>query len=554
MRNSIILSIVNLILCSNSLCQEIEWVSRYNYANYADAPFKIKLDSQGNIYIVGVSQATETLSGFITIKYNSGGNQEWIRSYFPNVLSNLNSGAYGIDFDSSNNVYVSGEMSFSSNSEDYDILTLKYNSDGLLIWENRTDCGFNDLEFGRDLIINSDGYIYACALVYNNNENNAGVIKIDPLTGNTIWILLLNEVNYYDPRYIKADSEQNIYIAGSSRIYNSINYDYFISKITANQNILWTSYYNGTGNDNDMLVNIFLSSSNECYVTGSSVGNNTYSDIATIKYNTLGYSEWIARYNGAGDKDDVGNSIKLDNQNNIYICGVSENLPIVIKYNDFGKQIWENHFMERGAPPGEAISIEIDNDNNVYIMGNFLHGYVWTTSLDFLMYSLNSNGEQNWWNFYDYQFLDDGWLKGGITGSKIGLDKLNNIYVTGVSKSHIGGEDIATLKISNQDNLKNKLTYNYHSNFSLNTFKLYQNYPNPFNPSTVIRYDVPEAGFVTLKIYDALGKEIMSLINGEITAGSHEIFFDGSNLTSGIYFYKIQTEKYSDTKKMLLVK
>ncbi len=85
-------------------------------------------------------------------------------------------------------------------------------------------------------------------------------------------------------------------------------------------------------------------------------------------------------------------------------------------------------------------------------------------------------------------------------------------------------------------------------------FKLYQNYPNPFNPSTVISYQLPEAGRVSLKIYDLLGREIVSLVNEEKQAGNYQVQFDASNLASGLYFYRLKTEKFVETKKMILLR
>ena len=85
-------------------------------------------------------------------------------------------------------------------------------------------------------------------------------------------------------------------------------------------------------------------------------------------------------------------------------------------------------------------------------------------------------------------------------------------------------------------------------------FSLKQNYPNPFNPSTVISYSIPKSGMVTLKVYDVLGKEVASLINEVKTAGSYEFQFNGSSLSSGVYFYRLQSGNFSDTKKMFLLK
>jgi hypothetical protein len=85
-------------------------------------------------------------------------------------------------------------------------------------------------------------------------------------------------------------------------------------------------------------------------------------------------------------------------------------------------------------------------------------------------------------------------------------------------------------------------------------FALQQNYPNPFNPSTVIRYQLPVNSKVSLKIYDLLGREIATLVNEEQSAGWKEVDWNATTVASGIYFYKIQSGSFIETKKMLLVK
>jgi hypothetical protein len=88
----------------------------------------------------------------------------------------------------------------------------------------------------------------------------------------------------------------------------------------------------------------------------------------------------------------------------------------------------------------------------------------------------------------------------------------------------------------------------------ISTYKLYSNYPNPFNPSTKIKYLVAEKTFVSLKIYDVAGSEVASIVNREQVAGEYEIDFNASNLTSGVYFYKLQAGNFVETKKMILMK
>lgn len=84
--------------------------------------------------------------------------------------------------------------------------------------------------------------------------------------------------------------------------------------------------------------------------------------------------------------------------------------------------------------------------------------------------------------------------------------------------------------------------------------KIEKNYPNPFNPTTTIHFTIPQDGAVSLKVFDMLGREVMTLLNEYRNAGAHQINFNASSLTSGVYFYKLETNGRSAIQKMLLVK
>ena len=85
-------------------------------------------------------------------------------------------------------------------------------------------------------------------------------------------------------------------------------------------------------------------------------------------------------------------------------------------------------------------------------------------------------------------------------------------------------------------------------------YELYQNYPNPFNPVTHLKFGISKLGFISLKVYDMLGKEVKILVNEDMSAGRYVVEFDGSNLPSGIYFYKFTADEFSETKSMVLLK
>ncbi|MEO8514660.1 MAG: T9SS type A sorting domain-containing protein, partial [Ignavibacteria bacterium] len=87
-----------------------------------------------------------------------------------------------------------------------------------------------------------------------------------------------------------------------------------------------------------------------------------------------------------------------------------------------------------------------------------------------------------------------------------------------------------------------------------NIYSIFQNYPNPFNPVTNIKFDIPKRSNVKISIYDILGKEISVLVNEEMNPGTFEVNWDASNFPSGVYFYKIVTDNYSESRKMVLIK
>jgi len=164
--------------------------------------------------------------------------------------------------------------------------------------------------------------------------------------------------------------------------------------------------------------------------------------------------------------------------------------------------------------------------------------FAWAVGQDKIYYSSNSGDTWTSQSFTPYSYLQQVSCVDSITVWVLGDRKLYGTTSGGVT------------------DVNNETTF-YPEKFSLS-----QNFPNPFNPATTITYQIPHAGFVTLKVYDILGREIATLVNEEKPAGSFEVQFNGNGLTSGIYFYQIKAgdpstssgQGYSETKKMILLK
>lgn len=139
--------------------------------------------------------------------------------------------------------------------------------------------------------------------------------------------------------------------------------------------------------------------------------------------------------------------------------------------------------------------------------------------------------------------------EGIVNASFVSIFAYNNFVYAGGFSNPPNYTNVLWRRPLNEFTKINSISTNIPKNYFL-----FQNYPNPFNPSTTIRYELPKNEFVKLVIFDLLGNEIETLVNEKQTAGTYEITFDASQYSSGVYFYKLRTENFSVTKKMLLIK
>jgi hypothetical protein len=124
----------------------------------------------------------------------------------------------------------------------------------------------------------------------------------------------------------------------------------------------------------------------------------------------------------------------------------------------------------------------------------------------------------------------------------IGVTSYSYGSFSGLCGAIINGDSLGTIT-----SIKDK-------SLTQNSYHIYQNYPNPFNPNTNIEFSIPNEEFVEINIYNSLGQKVKNLINGVIPSGSHSLKFEGEGYSSGIYFYQLKTNNYTNSKKMLLLK
>jgi len=195
-----------------------------------------------------------------------------------------------------------------------------------------------------------------------------------------------------------------------------------------------------------------------------------------------------------------------------------------------------------------AIGIGSRRGQDSFLTGNIDELRVWNKplSLDQILSNMNETLSIEY-----YSTLDSGliayWRFDELEDLGVGNAGVDDVRDFSVSSVHADLEGDASLMSSGVMNIGN------HS-FSIREYRLEQNFPNPFNPETVIKFDIPEIGFVTIKVFDILGNEIATLVKEEKPAGYHNIEFNATELPSGIYFYRLQAGSFVETKKMVLMK
>ena len=466
-----------------------EWVSRYNEpGNGEDYARSIAVDGSGNVYVTGRSRSMGSVTNddYATIKYNSTGIEQWAERY--NGPENGNDWAYSIAVDGLGNVYVTGLSG--GVSDDY--ATIKYNSSGDSVWISRYDGPSNCSDYAYSIAVDGSGNVY--------------------VTGKC-------DVGLYDEDYATIK-------------YNSSGVEQ------------WVSRYDGPGNADDNAYSIAVDGSGNVYVTGQSWGSGTGWDYATIKYNSTGIEQWAERYNGPGNGNDVAYSIAVDGSGNVYVTGESfgsgtSSDYATIKYNSSGVEQWVSRYNGPGNGNDGAYSIAVDDSGNVYVTGG---NYVSQNDGDYATIKYNSSRVEQWVQRYNGPGNSGDWAL------SIALDGSGNVYVTGGS---IGSEtyyDYATIKYSQTTGVY-QTTSDLPENYSLS-----QNYPNPFNPSTTIEFTLSSRSFVSLKVFDVIGKEVAVLVSEDLSAGNHRRQWNATNMPNGVYFYCLQAGSFIETKTLVLLK
>jgi len=346
------------------------WLRRYNGpGNGHDTASALALDAMGNVYVTGWSDVSVFNSDYATIKYDSTGNQLWVARY--NGSWDSDDLAFAVVTDASGNIYVTGQ------SRGPGAVTIKYDTNGNQLWVARySNPGVFVFESARYIAVDASGNVYVTGFGFGSGTGfDYATVKYDS-SGNQLWVARYRgTLDSYDfPTAMEIDTSGNVYVTGCSK-RSGTGHDYATVKYDSSGNQLWASRYNGPENSVDNRATaIAIDISGNVYVTGFSVGSGTDDDYATVKYDSAGNQLWVIRYNGPANKSDVAYAIAVDKSGNVYVTGRSYGSSTsinyaTIKYDTNGNLQW----VARSSGPANsydaALAIELDGSCNIYVTG-----------------------------------------------------------------------------------------------------------------------------------------------------------------------------------------
>lgn len=545
----------------SSISQVSQWqVIGNGSGNGDDLISDMIVDASGNVFVCGpVFRVQTNTHDYDVVKYNSAGTLLWAVQWDRGV--NGNDIPYAMALDGSGNIYVTGE-SYGGNATGIDWVTLKLNgTTGQILWsvyENGNATLITPNDKPKDIAVSVAGNVYVCGSfsddAISSGGVNMGVVKYNT-NGQPQWIRRYQGAWVDEAKKIKLDAAENVYFTGYSITNNLIppGCVYLTFKLNSAGTQQWSSPYLGhSANHFNEPFDMELDASNNVVVTGSAQSlTGGFFDIVTIKYaNSNGSQMWGTRYDPLTALDCVPADLKLDAAGNVFVTGYHTTTNtgkdvLAIKYNGAtGASVYTytyNYSGSGGNMDDVGNNITVDNAGNAYITG-FVTGPV---GKDIATYILNPSGSLSWVQAYY------GPVSGDDYGFRISVDAARSFVIAGSTYQGTTPKMDWFIKKwaipTGVTQINNQVP---------GEFKLYDNYPNPFNPVTKIKFDVSEQSPVSLIVYDINGKIVSDLTQGmkEFGAGTFVIDFDASNLSSGVYFYKLTTPVYNSVNKMILSK
>jgi len=434
--------------------------------------------------------------------------------------------------------YIITGHTYSFGNANPSLWLIKTNSQGQEEW-NQTFGGSNSGQ-GQSVQQTTDGG-YIIAGITEIGGVDVWLVKTNS-QGNEEWNQTFGGDSLDLGQSVQQTTDGGYIITGWTNSFGNGGSDVWLIKTDSNGDSLWTKTYGGISGDGGFSVQ---QTSDGGYIIAGvtySFGNGQ-GDIWLIKTDSQGQEEWNYAIGGAGY--DYGKSVKQTTDGGYIIAGVTysfgngESDVWLIKTDSDGNEEWNQTF--GGSDYDRGNSVQQTSDGGYIIAGDTRS--FGNDTLDVWLIKTDSNGNEEWNKTFGdihedigysvQQTTDDGYI---ITG------------YTDISDS-VGNNDVLLIKTDQYGNLETSTIVGLPTKYTLS-----QPYPNPFNPTTTIEFSIPQTEFVTVKVYNIVGNEITTLINDELSTGNHSIQWDGSHQPSGVYFVKIESISFVQTRKMVLLK
>lgn len=399
------------------------WTAIYDF-HPAQQVYAMAADSAGNVILTGwKGGGVPAPNDFLTIKYGTNGSLLWTRTYD----AGKDDRAFDVGLDSFDNIFIIGTTSVASTFSADNITLLKYSPDGTLLWKRDIAGSFDYFGSGiHRLAVDKSGDVYITGNSFNGRNFDLQVAKFDS-NGNQLWTAVFNgsSDNYDAVRSIVLDSSGDVYVTGitcvsptSGSVCTGLS-DIVTIKYDSAGNQLWSARYDGPANLYDLVTGIQVDTGGNVYLTGMSKGNDTGFDLVTIKYNSNGNKLWDVRYNGPENGDDRDPSIAVDSSGNSYVVGIHGGAAVMIKYSSDGSQNWVKEKSSQADQLPTGRSIVVDAIGNIYITGSLGVG-------DLITQRYNPDGTVAWITRPGYNDIS----------ALIAIDRAGNLYVSGTTFSN----------------------------------------------------------------------------------------------------------------------
>jgi uncharacterized delta-60 repeat protein len=507
------------------------WVARYNGpANDEDQARAIAVDNEGCVYVAGSSWGSGTDRDWATLRYGAAGESLWVvrfdgEAHGPDEV-------FAVDA-AGGSVVVAGGVSAASFYTDMKIIA--YDVNGGVQWTQSYNgpAAGNDMALAACLDDAGNAFVTGYAS-YPDSGWDLTTIKYDA-SGTEEWVARYSTADEDYGVAVAADGAGNVYVVGNSGSPYTSSWDFVTIKYNSDGQEQWVARYNGPGDGADEAHGLALDPDGSVIVTGGSEGMGTSYDFSTIKYNAAGETLWVRRLDGPSSGPDAANAIARAQDGGVAVTGYSQDPAsefdyLTVMYGPDGGRQWSARYDGSGHSYDEARGIVLDTDGSVYVVGTSTGA---TSRTDYALVKYNAQGGECWVHRYDGPAgnLDE--------AHGLVLSALDGVTVTGASTGSGTGLDYATVRYPRTGIAESEPARSGRCRLLPG--------PGVFYGPAHVGYELAERSRVHLTVLDAAGRVVSFGDSGIQEPGSRRMTVSvDADRSGGVYFARLRVEPLGD--------